>query len=111
MADDRKTIGNMNGPWALLLRAALASYPILIGWCVWITVQTFESKAFREAGDRFTTTDAAIMRREIDAQFSNLPHPEWKARIVMLEEGQSRISMSLVRIETILERISKEGKP
>ena len=35
---DPKRIGELNGPWSLLLRIALATYPLLLLWGAWVTM-------------------------------------------------------------------------
>jgi hypothetical protein len=106
MADSSnpRTIGNMNGPWAILLRLALATYPCIIAWSVWVTVQEFEDIAFRKQGDRFTATDAARMSLEIEKRFSTLPPDDWKNRIVAIESNQQMILVKLGVIESKLDR-------
>lgn len=52
------TIGNMNGPWAVMLRFVLASYPLLLLWGGWVTVNTVRDISFRGEGERFTRNDA-----------------------------------------------------
>jgi hypothetical protein len=52
------TIGNMNGPWAVMLRFVLASYPLLLIWGAWVTVNTVKDISFRGEGERFTRVDA-----------------------------------------------------
>lgn len=106
-------IGEMNGPWALVFRIALATYPLLLAWCIWVTVQTFESKAFREHGGRFTTTDAEMMRREFDAKLAALPPAEWKARIIKIEDNQFLIMQGIAVIREKIDQLTKEtrGRP
>ena len=52
------TIGNMNGPWAVMLRFVLASYPLLLIWGAWVTINTVKDISFRGEGERFTRHDA-----------------------------------------------------
>lgn len=56
MAD--KTIGNMNGPWAIMLKLALALMPFWIGWAVFMTHNQIKDNQFRGTGARFTADDA-----------------------------------------------------
>lgn len=90
----RRTIGNMNGPWAILLRIALATYPLVLAWGIWVTVQTFENQAFRNAGDRFSKADALMLKADILALHGQQASEQNKYL--------SSISDRLVRIETIL---------
>lgn len=62
-----KPIGSLNGPWSIMLRIALATYPILLPWCVWVTTETYESKAFRAKvkEDSFSQLDGAHLKEAI----------------------------------------------
>jgi len=55
MADEDKsgrTIGSMNGPWAMMAKLALATYPIVVGsvltWATWATVNIIETQSLTE---------------------------------------------------------------
>ena len=50
----RQPIGNLNGHWATLLRFCLATYPLLIGWAGWVTVEQVKDSEFRKMGPRLT---------------------------------------------------------
>ena len=106
MADSTnpRTIGDMNGSWAILLRLALASYPLILAWTVWVTAQEFKDIGFREQSDRFTSTDAGILRLEIEKRFASLSPDDWKNRIIVIETNQREIISKLVAIETKLDR-------
>ena len=77
MAD--KTIGGMNGPWALILKLALATYPVLLlallTWGTWMTVNQLKDQSFREQGYEFIRQDyrnhlasEAMIHAAIDAR-------------------------------------------
>lgn len=65
----RRRIGELNGPWALLLKMSLAAFPvimsILIPWLIWVTSEVFANKGFRESGERFSKQDALTMEARI----------------------------------------------
>ena len=65
-------IGQMNGPWALLLRFALATYPMMVGWAVWVTGSVYELRGFQNRGDRFTLVDGMRMERDINAKLQQM---------------------------------------
>jgi hypothetical protein len=48
MTANAKTIGQRNGPWAMLFRLSLATYPLLLMWCGWVTVNQVKDNEFRE---------------------------------------------------------------
>ena len=64
-----KPIGQMNGPWALLLKFSLVTYPILasaiISWGIWVTANVYEIQNFRHFGDRFTQVEGDALRADM----------------------------------------------
>ena len=66
-----KTIGELNGVWALSLRIMLATYPLLvtalIAWSTWVTVNLVELRQWKAIGLQ-TTSDAKVMKLEITAE-------------------------------------------
>lgn len=71
----------LTGGWQVMLRMALASYPLIIALHVWLVKSVFELKAQAEIGDRFTLQDAYSMERRIDARIDLLPPPDWREKI------------------------------
>ena len=102
--EHKQLIGELNGKWSILFRLALATYPFLITWCVWVTVQEFQDIAFRNAGGRFSETDGARLKAELIEKINAMPSQEWRDRIINIERDQREIARALVRIETKLER-------
>jgi len=98
-----KRIGNLNGPWAMALKFLLATYPLLLMWAAWVSVETVVNREFRGRGDRFTMTDASNMRREIDAQFAAMPPKDWRDRYASMETELKANARALIRIETLLD--------
>ena len=89
-----KPIGNLNGPWSLLLRLALATYPPMVAggvaWASWMTMNQFSDIAFRER-EGFTQADALRMKAEVFERIDT--------KNTLLQEIRDR----LVRIETTLQ--------
>jgi len=102
-ADSPNRIGNLNGPWSIMFRLALTTYPLLMAWAVWMTANQFADIAFRQAGDRFTGHDGALLEARLIEKIANSPGDEWKARVVATERFQSDVLNRLIRIETKLE--------
>ena len=102
-----KSIGALNGPWSVLLRVALATYPLVLAWCVWVTVQQFEDIAFRGRGDRFTNVQGLELEQRMLERFAALPPQDWRDRIVAIERNQTFILEKLARIETKLDSLPK----
>ena len=82
-----------------MFRLALATYPLVLTWCVWITTQQFEDIAFRNAGNRFTATDGANMEGRLNKSIAELPPLQWQKRIEVMEAKQNDILQALGRIE------------
>ena len=100
-------IGQLNGPWSVLLRLALASYPLVLSWAVWMTVHQFQDEAFRTSGERFTQLDGAKLKAEVLAAIAaagTFPQ-EWRDRIIKIEGKQDDMMKALARIEVVLEKV------
>lgn len=108
----KRSIGNMNGPWALGLKIMLATYPILfaalVGWSSWVTKELIVLGEFRNSGDRFTKVDAANMRREIDSQLASLPPKDWRDKYFKMEQKLDENQTMLVRLNTMLDLIKND---
>ena len=59
------TIGNMNGPWAFLLKLTLLLVIPGLGWASWITRTQILDAQFRGEGERFTPDDAEVQTKLI----------------------------------------------
>lgn len=96
---EHKQIGQLNGPWSILLRFVLVLIPVLlpvfIAWAVWVTGKLYE-------------TNNHVKRDELNSIINNIPAPEWKSRVISLETNQIEILRSLTRIETKLELQEKK---
>lgn len=108
---EHRPIGSLNGPWSILLRIVLVLIPILtvtfLPWAVWLTSQQFKDISFREAGGRFSESDAAKMRADLIEKINATPSQEWRDRIQSIERDQREILRAMTRVETKLE---KDGK-
>lgn len=66
-----RTIGQLNGIWALSLRLFLASYPVVltvaIGWSTWVTVNLIELRSWKGMGLQ-SLADAKVQKLEIAAE-------------------------------------------
>lgn len=95
-ADSPNRIGNLNRPWSVMLRLALASYPLVLAWSVWVTSNVFADIAFRNSGDRFTTADGAKLRADMVERINDNTKPIQiiDARLVRVE----------TKLDTLIER-------
>lgn len=95
---DEEQIGAMNGPWALLLKIALSTYPVmltaLVGWGSWITANQFIDNTSR------ANIQAAIS--DINARLSNHEsaggHQTMQVRVSTVERNQLQILNKLDNI-------------
>ena len=96
---ETKRIGQLNGPWSILLRVMLSTYPLVIAWAIWVTAETFAGIADRADGARYTLAEG----RAIEAKIALLPPQDWRDRIIAIEKNQQVILSALARIEERLD--------
>ena len=101
MADSQNAnrIGELNGPWSILLRVALATYPLILAWTVWITNETFYNRAFRDRGDRFTKTDGLVMEARIMEIIAKLPPADWRTKVDKIVDNQTEMMRSIDKLQ------------
>ena len=114
MADTSNKVGDLNGKWSLLFKLALATYPMVLGWSGWVTVEMITMKA-----NRFTIQDGIAQheqyRTELSAHADHGHPPKWveasvqdlKVRMDTLDSRNLVDQLSLERLE---DRIAKEHK-
>lgn len=95
-------IGQLNGKWALLFKVALASYPFVIAWAVWMTHNQYEDNAFRMSGERFTKTDALVLKESLIEKINAAPSTEWRERIADIDKRSQETLNRLIRIEAVV---------
>lgn len=115
----RKTIGSMNGPWAIMAKVCMASYPIVMGalltWGAWITAETLKNESFRDAGPRVTTDTLSNwdksrelrLLEEVNKTRANVLTVEWgkgfEGRLIGIEK-------STARLELLVEQLVEQSK-
>lgn len=87
-------IGSLNGKWAMLFKLALASYPFVLAWAVWVTSNIFAAQSFMFSGERFTKSDGLLLEARMTE------------RVATITEWKSEILVRLARIEEKLDRQS-----
>ena len=121
-----KPIGQLNGRWALLLKVALGTYPVILAaaitWSVWVTANIFELRAFAQQGPRWTAKDAelqtAIIKAWTEGRFkAEVPPKVVVERLIRLEriadETQKSVqhnSIALASITTSIQSMIGEYK-
>lgn len=109
-----KRIGNLNGPWSVLLRLALATYPLVLGWSVWMTQAQFADQAFRSRSDLFFRADADAMRRDVEAVDAAARvdfERRFEERLRAFEARQVAQIEQLTRVETRLLMLLDRNAP
>lgn len=132
-----KAIGTMNGWWAMLFKAYLIGSPIfafiltvvIIPWGKWQTDQQYEDIAYRKETTTAMTQvhdSLALIATEIkelradhkrdvdslDQKIANLPHEEWKRRIVLLEDHVEKTNATINSVLIAIEQVKfKLGIP
>jgi hypothetical protein len=107
-----KPIGDLNGPWALLLKITLVCVPVFgsvfiavaIPWVRWQTETAYRSEETRVIVDELVDSCTSINKR-----FADLPPIEWRDRVKLLEtdsrqnlQDHSDIKISLEQIKAKL---------
>lgn len=97
-----KTIGELNGWWALLLKVHLGVistiFPLIILWCVWLTQEAMSGTHFRNSQERFTQEDGRELENRAREARDNLAR-SFDARLDALDQDTTRILTILERIE------------
>jgi hypothetical protein len=87
MTQPTKTIGMMNGPWAIMFKLCMLALPLLIMLESWQTVQIFKLQSLMvETGHMQQAIEANT--RAINAntdRIATLPPQDWRERIKQLE--------------------------
>lgn len=91
--NDDKTIGSLNGPWAILLRIMLGTYPFVMMWAIWVSKSLFELHAFAGSGARFSLQDAYSMERRLEEKFET----EYRMLSSTLREFENEFTRDFVR--------------
>lgn len=67
-----KPIGDLQGVWCLIFKFGVATYPAVLGWACWVTVQLFHLIGFQQHGSRFTFEDGVQLYKEFDGRLDAL---------------------------------------
>lgn len=116
-------MSELTGWWMVLLKFLLAVFPVFactfLPWCAWVTKETFANHSFREAGDRFTATDAERLRvqlldrlqikadradvESIRSQMRTLPPQDWRDKINAMESTLKTVELSMKSLEVTMQ--------
>lgn len=96
------------GPWwQLLLKAHLAvvgvALPFVLGFAIWLTNEIYETKAFRNSGERFSQSDGRQLRDDLRAS-QELIQTQVNQRFDTMDSEVSKVHRDVDRILVILER-------
>ena len=99
---NNKTVGEMNGWWAFLLKVHLAVissiFPLIILWCIWLTQEAMSGSHFRTSQERFTQEDGRQLEAEAREAREALAR-SFDTRLDALDQDTTRILTILERIE------------
>lgn len=97
-----KTIGDLNGWWALLLKVHLAVvstiFPLILLWCIWLTQEAMSGSAYRNSGERFTQEDGRRLEDRAREAREALAR-SFDARLDTLDNSTTRILTILERLD------------
>lgn len=100
-----KTIGETNGRWGVLFRVVLVLVPLMVSLSVplgaWLVVNQVRDNEFRNAGDRWTATQANAQTKAIIAEVMLA----WKESLREHEmlHGHAVISQRVLFLERMME--------
>lgn len=108
---NNKAIGELNGKWALLLKATLICIPVLttislasfLPWSVWVTGNVYTACHTLTLVNR-NSEDL----KDIHSRIEQLPPKDWRDRIVVLENGLLQNNKDHVNILISLEQIKSK---
>ena len=82
--------------WTVLLKVALATYPPMILWLTWVTVNIFHMQSFMNSSERFSASDGRNMEVRVTERV------EYKLdKVYRAQEG---IKEDLIRLQVLLEK-------
>lgn len=104
-------IGELNGKWAMLLKATLVFVPVLttvvtaafLPWAVWVTSNIYTSQAVVLELNKITSRVESM-----DREIRNLPPQEWRTRIIELEDANVVNREDHAIIKTTLAQIAQK---
>jgi len=74
---------------------------LVVPWGIWVTGTIFECKSFMSRGDRFTTTDASIMYRQIDSRLDDLPPKH-------VVDSLRQVELDITKTKDLLQQFERE---
>lgn len=102
MTKSDSRIGGLNGKWAILFKVAIATYPVFVTialpWCIWVTVQTFDNKAFRESKP-LTQSEAKLLIGELDKALTEKIQTVG-TQLAVMQASQDRIERVVEEVKT-----------
>jgi hypothetical protein len=141
----KKKIGDLNGKWATMFKIviliSIIGVPTMLSWMTWVTSNIYAAQYHQTLTEGYAAriidleTNMKILSRveseigKLSVKMDNLPPPEWKRRIEILEAGRetnaehiialdknnstehSNILVILKEINTKLEFMDNKGTP
>jgi hypothetical protein len=110
----KKKIGELNGKWAFMFKFVILFVviggPTVLGWMTWvnnslyamqayqITTQSHEQRIAELESSMKILARVEVEISRISTKMDNLPPPDWRRRIEILEDGREQ---NAVKIETL----------
>lgn len=91
----RKTIGQLNGPWAFLQKFMLLLFPLVIAWGVWTTTSIFQLRADLQAVHEL---DLRLLRLES----LKIPPVWFEQKVTDLQSDVTCLKATVQRLELLL---------
>lgn len=94
-------IGELNGPWAILLKVGLIIIPAMVSWVVWVSVNLIQ-------GERFTATDALKLERRLDERIDDQPAQWYRDQMAKMQRQLEKISEDVATLKGIVSKCADE---
>jgi hypothetical protein len=111
----KKKIGELNGKWATMFKfvilLVIVGIPTMMTWMTWVTSNIYSSQYHQSTTEGYAAriidleTSMKILSRveveisKLSTKIDNLPHPEWKRRIEILEQGRQENAAHITELD------------
>lgn len=111
----KKKIGDLNGKWATMFKVVIlliiVGVPTMMTWMTWVTSNIYAVQYYQSTTEGYAAriidleTNMKILSRveseisKLSTKMDNLPPPEWKRRIEILESGREVNSANIVTLK------------
>lgn len=103
----RKTIGQLNGPWAFLQKFMLLLFPLVIAWGVWTTTSIFQLRADLRVVHELDLRLLRLENLKIPPVWFEQKVTDIQADVTCLKATVQRLELLLIENQTMLKEHTK----